>query len=265
MKFHEKLQQLRKEKGLSQESLAEVLGVSRQAVSKWESGSTYPEMEKLITLSDLFGVTLDSIVKDSELEKNTGNNTSEPYWTTRGSFYEYKSTKTLFGLPLVHINIGRGLRKAKGIVAIGNIATGFLSIGMVAGGLLSIGIASLGVISFGVLSVGALLAIGALSLGVISIGAVAVGVFTMGALSAGMFSIGAVAAGTHIAIGDYAVGHIAIGETVEGIKVIQVAETDRMFSTVSRAEVKGLIDSEFPNLWKWIGRLYAGFFHGALR
>ena len=48
MKFNEKLQKLRKEKGMSQEALADELGVSRQAVSKWENGQVYPETEKLI-------------------------------------------------------------------------------------------------------------------------------------------------------------------------------------------------------------------------
>ena len=56
MDFGMKLQSLRKEKGLSQEALAEKLHVSRQAVSKWESGAGYPEMDKLILISDLFGV-----------------------------------------------------------------------------------------------------------------------------------------------------------------------------------------------------------------
>lgn len=64
MKFSEKLQSLRKGKGLSQEKLAELLDVSRQAVSKWESGQTYPEIEKLIILCDLFEITLDELVRD---------------------------------------------------------------------------------------------------------------------------------------------------------------------------------------------------------
>lgn len=66
MKFSEKLQSLRKGKGLSQEKLAEFLDVSRQAVSKWESGQTYPEIEKLIVLCDLFEITLDELVRDRD-------------------------------------------------------------------------------------------------------------------------------------------------------------------------------------------------------
>ncbi len=68
MSFSETLQTLRKEKGLSQEKLAELLNVSRQAVSKWESGQAYPEIDKLIILSDLFKITLDDLVKGKTIE-----------------------------------------------------------------------------------------------------------------------------------------------------------------------------------------------------
>ena len=54
MSFHEQLQKLRKEKGLSQEKLAEVLGISRQAVSKWELGHSCPDIARLIDLSKFF-------------------------------------------------------------------------------------------------------------------------------------------------------------------------------------------------------------------
>lgn len=58
MNFAQKLQKRRKEVGFSQEQLAFELNVSRQAVSKWESGQGYPEVEKLIQLSDLLGISL---------------------------------------------------------------------------------------------------------------------------------------------------------------------------------------------------------------
>ena len=64
MSFEKKLQSLRKAAGLNQEELAEELGVSRQAVSKWESGTTYPEMDKLILMTRLFKCTLDDLVND---------------------------------------------------------------------------------------------------------------------------------------------------------------------------------------------------------
>ncbi|WP_379151151.1 DUF5680 domain-containing protein [Paenibacillus sp. sgz5001063] len=64
MKFQDKLQILRKEKVLSQEKLAELIGVSRQAVAKWEIGQSYPDMVNLISLSDVFRVSIDHLVKD---------------------------------------------------------------------------------------------------------------------------------------------------------------------------------------------------------
>ena len=64
MTFSKKLSELRKRAGLSQEQLAEMLNVSRQSVSKWESQQTLPETEKLIVLSDLFHVSLDVLLKD---------------------------------------------------------------------------------------------------------------------------------------------------------------------------------------------------------
>lgn len=64
MKFQEKLEALRKSKGMSQEKLAEKIGISRQAVAKWEVGQSYPEVDNLIMLSDLFGVSIDKLVKD---------------------------------------------------------------------------------------------------------------------------------------------------------------------------------------------------------
>lgn len=62
MRFGENLQMLRKKKQLSQEGLAELLGVSRQAVSKWELGEGYPEVDKLLILSKTLNVSLDSLL-----------------------------------------------------------------------------------------------------------------------------------------------------------------------------------------------------------
>ena len=66
MKLHEKIYSQRKLKGLSQEELAEKLGVSRQAVSKWETGEALPEITKLKGLADTFGVTTDFLLNDYE-------------------------------------------------------------------------------------------------------------------------------------------------------------------------------------------------------
>ena len=65
MSFSENLQVIRKNNQLTQEELAELLGVSRQAVSKWELGEGYPEVEKLLILSKKLNVSLDSLMKVS--------------------------------------------------------------------------------------------------------------------------------------------------------------------------------------------------------
>ena len=62
MDFNNRLYELRKQKGLSQEELANRVNVSRQTISKWEVGDSTPDMEKLIALSDLFGISLDELV-----------------------------------------------------------------------------------------------------------------------------------------------------------------------------------------------------------
>ena len=67
MEFNEKLQQLRKEKGLTQEQLAEELFVSRTAISKWESGKGYPNIESLKSISKLFSVSIDDLLSSEEL------------------------------------------------------------------------------------------------------------------------------------------------------------------------------------------------------
>jgi len=64
-KFSENLKRLRKENNLSQEQLAEELGVSRQAISKWESATAYPEMDKIITLCDKFNVNIDDLLHNN--------------------------------------------------------------------------------------------------------------------------------------------------------------------------------------------------------
>ena len=70
MIFSEKLAVLRKNKGLTQEALAEKLNVSRQAVAKWESGQAYPDISNLIQISNLMNVTVDYLVRDGECIKS---------------------------------------------------------------------------------------------------------------------------------------------------------------------------------------------------
>lgn len=85
MKFCEKLQKLRKEKGYSQEQLADLLEVSRQSVSKWESGTTYPEMDKLLSLCKIFNVSLDDLTNDDvsseTIKEKSRNNFSNLIYT----------------------------------------------------------------------------------------------------------------------------------------------------------------------------------------
>ena len=70
MKFNEKLIELRKKKGLSQEELGYKINVTRQTISKWELGQTSPEMDKLVELSKIFEISVDDLLNDSNLPIN---------------------------------------------------------------------------------------------------------------------------------------------------------------------------------------------------
>lgn len=85
MIFSEKLQIIRKSHGLTQEELAEQLQVSRQAVAKWESGQSYPDIMNLIQLSERFHVTVDYLVKDEECSISLSSKDS----TKRESLIEF--------------------------------------------------------------------------------------------------------------------------------------------------------------------------------
>ena len=67
MEFNEKLQELRKQRGLTQEELAQALYVSRTAISKWESGRGYPNIESLKTIAKFFAITIDELLSGDEL------------------------------------------------------------------------------------------------------------------------------------------------------------------------------------------------------
>ena len=78
--FGEKLFKLRKQKGLTQEALAETLNTTRQAVSKWENGQGFPETEKLLMIGNIFGVSIDYLLKDA-VEHN--KESEEGYYVSR--------------------------------------------------------------------------------------------------------------------------------------------------------------------------------------
>ena len=67
MEFNKKLQELRKQKGITQEELAKALYVSRTAISKWESGRGYPNIDSLKAIADFFGLTVDQLLSGDEL------------------------------------------------------------------------------------------------------------------------------------------------------------------------------------------------------
>lgn len=76
MNFSEKLLELRKDKNMSQEKLAASLNLTRQAISKWESGQNFPDIENLILLSELFNVTVDELVKDEKTIEHKDSKTT---------------------------------------------------------------------------------------------------------------------------------------------------------------------------------------------
>lgn len=250
MSFSEKLMELRRSKGWSQEQLGDKLGVTRQTVSKWELGSTTPEMEKLAAISDLFGITTDELIK-GEAPKYTANSTplTEEKPTHRKFHYEYKSEKSWRGIPLVHVNVGFGKYRAKGVLAIGNIACGIFSLGFVSAGVVTVGLVSAGVlilsaiVGLGVFSLaaisGGLFAIGGAALGLFALGGAAVGWTAMGGAAAGAYAFGGMASATNIAFGGIATGHIALGQTTDG--VIEINDP------TPQAEVREIILRELPD------------------
>ena len=78
MSFRTNVQYLRSQRNMTQEQLAMLVGVSRQAVSKWESDKAYPEMDKLLAICDLFGCTLDDLVLGDVRHPGSGQRASRP-------------------------------------------------------------------------------------------------------------------------------------------------------------------------------------------
>ena len=99
MEFQQRLYDLRKKAGLSQEGLADLLGVTRQAVQKWEAGASRPDMDNLAALARYFNVTLDYLVRGIESQTEPQPAVIHNYYGC-GYQYEFRSKTTLFGLPL---------------------------------------------------------------------------------------------------------------------------------------------------------------------
>lgn len=98
MEFSEKLQMLRRKNSMSQEELADILGVSRQAVSRWESGQGYPETDKLIRISELFSTTLDDLLKDAPSSEEGTDEADRGYYVSRETaegFLTYKRSGSI--------------------------------------------------------------------------------------------------------------------------------------------------------------------------
>lgn len=267
--FTGRLYRLRRERGISQEELAAMVGVSRQAVQKWESGASRPDMDNLTALCGCFGVSMDYLVLGTGPSGRSSAPPERDPWEADDSrpsaeagadrgeewHYEYKSTATLFGLPLFHVNFGSGRgHRARGIVAMGNSAVGLVAAGYTAVGLVSVGLVSVGLLSLGLLAAG-LAALGGVAVGVLAIGGVAVGRLAIGGVAVGVYALGGIAVGMNAAAGGLAVGHVAIGKAAEsaGDILFRVGED----LPGQREAIRAALRSEFPGLPEWLARLFS--------
>lgn len=222
MTIGERLIEERKKKHMTQEDLGEKLGVSRQAVSKWEGDVSLPDTENLIRLSTIFGVTVDYILKGEEKSEEKPSVSFFPKLRINGN-REKHSERMVMGLPLWSLGVN-----AKGFFALGFKARGVFSLGFVSRGVFSLGCFSMGVFSIGMASIG-LAAIGAIALGlfacgaislslIMGVGAICVSPLSLGAISVGEVSVGALSRGRYFAYGDNASAMVAIGKSkAEGL------------------------------------------------
>ena len=161
----------------------------------------------------MFEISIDDLVRDNGYATSANNtiNPDELKKVIRSAYdFEYRSKWNVLGVPLIHINIGRGKKVAKGIFAVGTIAYGVFSFG----GL------SVGLFSFGLISI-ALLALGTIAVGGISMGAISIGYIALGALAIGVYALGGCAIAFNVAIGGMAHGKVAIGQSVKGIYTME--------------------------------------------
>lgn len=259
MALGNKLSKLRRENNITQEQLAQKMGVSRQAISKWESDATFPETDKLIYLSELYNCSLDYLLKDKEEEKPAASEPKQNKGLTINigygfSTFERKSSKTLFGLPLWHICIDPK-KTAKGVFAVGFRAKGIFSAGLLSVGVVSFGLLSLGVFALGALALG-LIAAGAFAAGIVAFGAICFGLLSVGAIAVGEFSVGALARGHYFALGDDAKAMVALGKTTaEGSVYEFVGEK----TPVALRAAMDNLEQTAPRIYRWIVRLISVF------
>lgn len=249
MLFSEKLAVLRRREGMSQEQLADRLAVTRQSVSKWESGAAMPELNKLVAISDLFGVSVDYLVKNhieepaptAATESDTArieqklDALASDYHRSWGPYYHYTSKTRIFGLPLVSVRFGRDRHPSKHSLAVGIIAIGNFSVGIISIGLISVGVFSMGLLAFGLLA-----------LGMVSIGYLAIGISAVG-----IYAVGVAANGLKIAMGVAASGKTAVGQNVSGTNVLLWGDG------LSKVEVEAFLQARHPGLWKPLLRLFS--------
>ena len=264
MTLGEKLSRLRKEYNYTQEQLADVLGVSRQSISKWESDIAYPETDKLVKMGKLFECSMDYLLNEDISEKKGLQPTEkESFWDKlKLQIHERKSEKMIFGMPLYHI--GRNAHgffaiglKARGVVSFGLMSQGVFSFGLLSLGGVSIGLLSFGLISAGIFSAG-LLAVGSIALGLFASGAISVGLISFGALSVGYFSSGALAIGKYIAVGDHAHAMIAIGQTVaDGNVYSHIGD----LTTADIPKVVEWLDGNIPAWLGWAKAIFKFYIH----
>ncbi len=242
----EKIAAERKKRNMTQDDLAEVLGVTRQAVSRWESNAAYPETEKLVRLAELFDLDLNYLLKDG----------AEPKPESCGGFaperfhYQYTSKAHIGKLPLVCVNIGFGFYKARGVIAVGNAAAGVVSIGLCSAGVFSAGLLSFGLLALGCIAAGGV-ALAAVALGMLAVGAVACGLVSFGALSVGAFSAGALSVGGYFAMGDVAWAKIALGMTSAHGQFAFASGVQGAFS-YDKAEVAAALSQTVPPVFGWL-------------
>ena len=259
MTLGEKLSKLRKENNYTQEQLADILGVSRQSISKWESDIAYPETDKLVKMGRLFECSMDYLLNEDATEKQGKQPTEKESIGAiiKRQFRERKSETMIFGMPLYHVGrnahgfFAVGLR-ARGVVSVGLMSRGIVSLGLLSLGILSIGLLSLGLIAAGTVSLG-LLAVGSIAVGLFAAGAISIGLISFGALSVGCFSTGALAIGKYAAVGDHAYGMIAIGQSVaEGHVYSHVGD----LTTADISTVTEWLDTNVPSALNWAKAIF---------